>query len=350
MKKIFIWSGKIVALVVLLFVAFVMLLTVLDYEPDIVTKNDITQKSDLMVEDGFSITTWNLGYAGLSSDTDFFLDGGKSVTPSAETTENNLNGIANFIAEDDSDFYLFQEVDVQSKRAHNNNMHERAQSVLSDYSSTFATNFKVLYLAYPFPDMIGNVEAGISTFSKFKMDDSTRIGFDINYSWPKKIMHLDRALSVNEISIKDSDAKLIVINLHLSAYDDGGLRAVQLADMKKLIESEYAAGNYVIAGGDFNQMFPTAANDKYPTYHPELYLPNLIDKDYLAEGWQFIFDDSKPTYRLLNEPYNPSTAQVGVIDGFIMSPNLELISAETVDMKFKYSDHNPVKAAFRFKS
>jgi endonuclease/exonuclease/phosphatase family metal-dependent hydrolase len=349
MKKVFTLLGKVIALIALLFAGFVMLLTVLDYDPEIVTKNDITSNSDRLVENEFSITTWNLGYAGLSSDTDFFLDGGKSVTPSAETTTNNLNGMANYIAEDDSDIYILQEVDIKSKRAHNNNMHARIQNVLSDYSSTFATNFKVLYLAYPFPDMIGQVEAGISTFSKFKLDDSSRIGFDINYSWPKKIMHLDRALSVNTISIKESDAKLIVVNLHLSAYDDGGLRAVQLADLKALIESEYAAGNYVIAGGDFNQMFPTAANDQYPTYHPELYLPNLIDKDYLSEGWTFIFDDTKPTYRLLNEPYNASTAQIGVIDGFITSPNLELISAETVNMNFKYSDHNPVKAKFRFK-
>lgn len=349
MKKIFILLTKLVALVILLFAAFVALLTVLDYEPDIVTKNAIDQKSNLLVEEQFSITTWNLGYAGLSSDTDFFLDGGKSITPSVATTTKNLVGIDTYLAADDSDIYMLQEVDTQSKRAHNNNMHERIQNVLSDYSSTFALNFKVLYLAFPFPDMIGNVEAGISTFSKFKIDDSTRIGFDINYEWPKKIMHLDRALSVNEISIKDSDAKLIVVNLHLSAYDDGGLRAVQLADMKKLLESEYAAGNYVVAGGDFNQLFPTAKNEQYPTYHPDLYLPNLIDKDYLAEGWTFIFDDSNPTYRLLNEAYNAETAQVGVIDGFITSPNLELISVETVDMKFEYSDHNPVKAKFRFK-
>ena len=69
MKKVFTLLGKVIALITLLFAAFVMLLTVLDYDPDIVTKNDITSNSDLMVENEFSITTWNLGYAGLSSDT-----------------------------------------------------------------------------------------------------------------------------------------------------------------------------------------------------------------------------------------------------------------------------------------
>ena len=348
MKKIFTWLGALVALAVSLFGAFIILLTVTDYEPDVVTKNAIQDDVSAILDDSFTITTWNLGYAGLSSDTDFFLDGGKSVTPSLETTQQNLAGITQYLSQDDSDLYLLQELDIKSKRAHNYNMHDAVKTVL-DYSSTFATNYDVLYVSFPFPDMIGPVEAGISTFSKFKIDQSYRVGFDINYSWPKKIIHLDRALSVNEMSIKGKDAKLIVINLHLSAYDDGGLRAVQLADMKILIESEYAQGNYVIAGGDFNQLFPTAANDQYPIYHPELYTPNLIDKDYLAAGWQFIFDDSKPTYRLLNAPYDAKTAQVGVIDGFIMSPNLTLVAVETIDMKFKYSDHNPVKATFKFK-
>lgn len=348
MKKILTWLGKLIALAVFLFGAFILLLTVTDYEPEIVTKNTIDDKATAVLQDEFTITTWNLGYAGLSSDTDFFLDGGKSVTPGLATTENNIAGMKNYLSKDDSDLYLFQEVDVKSKRAHNHDMHKAVQSALPDYSSTFALNYNVLYVSFPFPDMIGPVEAGISTFSKYAIDDSSRIGFDINYSWPKKIIHLDRALSVNEVAIEGKDAKLIVVNLHLSAYDDGGLRAVQLADMKNLLETEYAKGNYVIAGGDFNQMFPTANNDQYPIHHPELYTPNLIDAGYLAQGWQFIFDDSKPTYRLLNAPYDAATAQTGVIDGFIMSPNLELVSAETVDMDFKFSDHNPVKATFKF--
>ncbi|WP_230977655.1 hypothetical protein [Treponema vincentii] len=32
-----------------------------------------------------------------------------------------------------------------------------------------------------------------------------------------------------------------------------------------------------------------------------------------------------------------------VIDGFIVSPNISIMSVETLDESFRYADHNPVK-------
>ena len=32
-----------------------------------------------------------------------------------------------------------------------------------------------------------------------------------------------------------------------------------------------------------------------------------------------------------------------MIDGFIISPNVELISVETLDAGFEFADHNPVQ-------
>ena len=58
-----------------------------------------------------------------------------------------------------------------------------------------------------------------------------------------------------------------------------------------------------------------------------------------------MFDDSVPTCRLLNQPYNPAdtaNTQYYVIDGMIVSPNIKVERAETLDEGFVYSDHNPV--------
>ena len=45
----------------------------------------------------------------------------------------------------------------------------------------------------------------------------------------------------------------MLINLHMSAYDEGGtIRAKQLEMLNAVLSEERAAGNYVIAGGDFN--------------------------------------------------------------------------------------------------
>ena len=62
----------------------------------------------------------------------------------------------------------------------------------------------------------------------------------------------------------------------------------------------------------------------------------------LPDGWQFVWDDSTPTCRLLNAPYDPDSAQHYVIDGFILSPNVSLSAVETMDLGFHASDHNPV--------
>lgn len=46
------------------------------------------------------------------------------------------------------------------------------------------------------------------------------------------------------------------MNLHLEAYDDGEGKEAQTAMLLQILQEEYVKGNYVIAGGDFNQSFP----------------------------------------------------------------------------------------------
>ena len=72
----------------------------------------------------------------------------------------------------------------------------------------------------------------------------------------------------------------------------------------------------------------------------------VLDEKLLPEGWTLAFDLTTPSCRLLNQPYDPGDAagtQYYVIDGLILSPNVELRSVETLDAGFAYSDHNPVK-------
>lgn len=38
-----------------------------------------------------------------------------------------------------------------------------------------------------------------------------------------------------------------------------------------------------------------------------------------------------------------------MLDGFIVSPNIEVLSVETQSLGFRYSDHNPVVMEIGFK-
>ena len=75
----------------------------------------------------------------------------------------------------------------------------------------------------------------------------------------------------------------------------------------------------------------------------------MLEAESLPEGWSYVYDDSSPTCRLLDEPYDAQTSQHYVLDGFIVSPNIEVRSVETQSLGFKYSDHNPVVVEIGFK-
>jgi len=346
MRKIII---GLILMILALFVGLVAYLSISDYDPALRTEVDIDQKSEIIGSSEFVIATWNIGYTGLGAETDFFMDGGTSVQPTKEHVNKNLKGVLSTISDLNADIYFLQEIDINSKRSYGMDLHNEIADKLPAFSNTYAMNYDVDFVPIPAPP-IGKVKSGISTFSKYQIDEAIRIGFEVNYTWPKKIMHLDRCLSVNELSIAGKNSKLILINLHLSAYDsDGGLRSAQLKRLKEVMDTHYKLGNYVIAGGDFNQVFPNADNSKYPILFPEIYIPESIDSDYLDAGWSFIFDTTHPTYRLLSAPYDKDIAQVGVIDGFIISPNVEVIDVETVNQEFAYSDHQPVVARFKLK-
>ena len=52
-----------------------------------------------------------------------------------------------------------------------------------------------------------------------------------------------------------SDKELVIVNVHLEAYDSGEGKEAQTKMLAELLKKEQEAGNYVIAGGDFNQAF-----------------------------------------------------------------------------------------------
>ena len=111
-----------------------------------------------------------------------------------------------------------------------------------------------------------------------------------------------------------------------------------------LLVQEKAKGNYVIAGGDFNQVFSSVQTDSYPVYDNNWQAP-VIDISLFGEEWSFLMDETVPSCRLLNKPYqgaDHNTFQYYIIDGFIVSDNLIIESFEAQNLDFVYSDHNPV--------
>ena len=312
--------------------------------------NEKAESSSPAVGDTISVLGWNIGYAGLGKDSDFFMDGGKEVAAADRDMVNtNLNGIYNTVFNGDRnyDIVMLQEVDTDSSRTYGIDETEML-GIMS--SSTYALNYSCPFVPFPLPP-IGKVNSGILTTTSYSIESAKRLALPCPFSWPVSTANLKRCLLVNYIPLKDSDKYLVVVDLHLEAYDSGEGKIQQTNQLRELISSEYEAGNYVIAGGDFNQIFPGGL-ERFPNEHEDLWLPGFIEEDIMPSDWTLAYDLGIPTCRLLNQPYEPSdkaNTQYYTIDGFILSPNVQLNSVETLDEGFVYSDHNPVAISITLK-
>jgi hypothetical protein len=147
---------------------------------------------------------------------------------------------------------FFQEVDKKANRSYGVNQYQMIMDSFPDFSSAYASNFHSAYLLYPFNDPIGETESGIATLSKYKIRNPKRYKLPIDESFPAKFFDLDRCFMVTRF-IVDGDRELVLINVHLSAYDEGGVyRAKQWKQLTEFMQYEYDRGNYVVCGGDFN--------------------------------------------------------------------------------------------------
>jgi len=365
--KVVLKAVLILVIAIVLFAgSFILVLQINEYNPEaselLTVENNLPDSSEsyIQLSDTLKILTFNTGYASLSATEDFVMDGGvKGRMDSKAEVEANIAGIEAILTAAAADIYLLQEVDVDSDRSYNT-LQYASYSELLDMPVSFGYNYRCVFVPFPFEmgQMMGNVQSGIMTGTNFFVETATRYQLPGTFSWPLRIANLKRCMTVSRLPIAGSDKFLVIVNVHLSAYDDGTMRVQEMAALRTLVQDEYADGNYVIVGGDFNQTFPAAvdvsatdtadADYLYDLKDPTLWEAFEMDADWVTEdGWKFgiDLDLDNPTCRLLNQPYdalNRANNQYYLIDGFIVSPNIDIVSVEIVEQDFMYSDHNPV--------
>ena len=292
---------RVVIVLVICFAALLLILTITEYKPEDVEEVTIEGEASAKAPvpgEPLTILTWNTGYGGLGDDADFFLDGGHHVrAEKQDRVYENLEAMLQQVLAIDPDIVLLQELDINSTRSYNTNQLHGWQDGLQGYESTFGTNYRTLFVPYPLPP-IGRVDAGIMTFSRFEISEAQRIQLPCPFSWPIRLVNLKRCLVVNRIPLEGTEKELVVINLHLEAYDDDEEKIAQMAMLREILEAEAAAGNYVIAGGDFNQTFSSVDLTNYPTYEGR-WTSYIIDESEFGHGWQFVMDDALPSCRSL---------------------------------------------------
>lgn len=297
----------------------------------------------LSVGDSLTVMTWNIGYGALGDNADFFMEGGEMVeTADADRVRKNLQGIATAIRKVAPDITLLQEVDSDSSRSCHIDETAILDGLWSDDLSTEAL-YHSGFVPYPLPP-IGTVHMNLQTLSKYPTTNATRIQLPVPFRWPVRTVNLKRCLLVSRVPLKGSDRELILVNLHLEAYDDGEGKAAQTKMLRDLLQEEYDKGNYVIAAGDFNQSFSNVDMTDY-AIREGVWAPGVLDVSDFSDDFILRMDHTTPTCRGLDQPYagvDKASVQYYMVDGFIVSKNLRIDSLETQDHDFRNTDHNPV--------
>lgn len=301
-----------------------------------------TKDYSLISSDTVSILTWNIGYGGLDERMDFFYDGGKKVVADSKDVEKNLNCMIDFLKERAHvDAFFIQEVDQNSKRSGFIDQLKRFSDSFSSYTINYGINYDVWFIPIPLRKPLGRVHSGVLTISRYTPAQTIRYPLPGQYSWPKNIFMPDRCLLVSRYPLTNGK-ELVLINVHLSAYDDGTLKADQLNYLKQFVLDQYRRDNYVIAGGDWNQLPPDGTLN-FEDYFVSSSNKQRIPSDYLPDKWTWVYDPQNPTNRSLDKPFDSSDTPVTILDYFLISPNISAINVRSFDQQFAYSDHHPVE-------
>lgn len=341
----------------------------LDCTLDDFSEKEIKGMNGINQGEVYKAMTFNIGFGAYIPEFGFFMDGGKeSKGFSKEAVEKDINEIIGFVAEKDVDFLLIEEIDTNSTRSYHINQAEMCRKAFPEFSSVYAINYDSAFLMYPVFDPHGKSLSGVMTMSEFTPTDSLRRSLPIEDS-VMKIVDLDRCYTVTRYPVNatntsndsqdavatNSNKELVVYTVHLSAYTSDGKIADEQAKMLIAdMQSEYEAGNYVICGGDFNKDMVGNSEDIFG-YDPADYnwaqdFPfGILDGTALQiVGYDNDGDKVVPSCRNADGPLTDEQMKI-IVDGFIVSDNVEVISNKVIDTGFAYSDHNPVMMEFVLK-
>ena len=277
----------------------------------------------------FRIVTWNVGFGGMGSETDFFYDGGTAYLPFLKSIKKSTHGICKTIHEWNPDVILLQEVATGSILNRWNNLFQRVRHVLNDtYTYETASQFYIPLL----PESCNCNHMLLTATKKPYLTISHHLQARETYF--RIFKRRDTAL-VTTVPLEGKT--LTIIHIHLAAFDwEARVRRAQVLEIFELAQKAHANGP-VIVGGDWNMAFTTHTHNR-----PDLpYLLPFAD-DLVPPGWRTVFDTVTPSLRSGDRPWRRG-AVTATVDGFIVSPDIISAQVRTQNLDFKYSDHNPVE-------
>ncbi|MBT8473456.1 MAG: hypothetical protein HKP25_16055 [Marinicaulis sp.] len=295
----------------------------------------------ILATEHLTVTTWNVGYGALGAESDFVADGGKNLLPpSRQVVDKNIAGIARELNGVTSDVVILQEVAGPSILNRGGDPIRAIDDAFGERDNAFSEDFSLRFAPPPFAPKHG-------LYSSLRVSRATREIVKLPLEPGYMLGVAKRRYHLHVVRIPFSEGEWTIINLHLSAFDDGAdVRRRQLRAVLNFAVEEFSQGRHVVIGGDWNLEFvrpvrPSTTGDE------DLFWIHPFPVEELAAGWRIAVDEKTPSVRTNERPYRRGENFTTVIDGFVVSPNVVVESVETRDTDFQFTDHQAVTLNIR---
>jgi endonuclease/exonuclease/phosphatase family metal-dependent hydrolase len=338
------WGWRIVSALLLLFIAYVAVVVMVNRtmkpEASVTTPAPKARLPDALPAT-ITVTTWNLGFGALGVEGDAVSDGGTHLFPaSGDLVQKNIDGIVATLKSFDSDMLMLQEVSQRSLMSWWRPLYDSVVAAKPDWQFAFRPDIHTWGLPFPLAIDHGTVVALGANPRNIEI-----LPLPLE---PNPIMGLIKrrySLQIVRVPIDGQSNDWVLVNLHLSAFDEAGnVRKQQLTTVMEFAQAEYARGNHVVVGGDWNMVLH---DPKLPSTTPQelLFWVVPFPPEALPENWQIVTGNGA-TVRTTDKPYVEGENYRTGIDGFVISPNVRASDVAILDTKFAHSDHMPVTATF----
>lgn len=279
-----------------------------------------------------TVVSYNIGYlSGLTNQ--------QAVERNRALLDLNQAKAIAALAAEQPDLIGFQEIDLDAHRSFNQNQVDAIASALDIPFAALAINWDKRYVPFPYwPPSVhyGQVVSGQAILSRYPIQQNERQVLAKVPSNPfyYNALYLDRVAQIAEIEV--SDQSLMVINVHLEAFD-GPTRARQTEVVRRLAEG-YAQTHPVLLIGDVNSALNRTEEGETHSIQTLLDSPALASAappDALTTGAAATFPADQPQYTLDYIFYTPAT--------------LELLNWQVLTRAAQASDHLPIQATFRLR-
>lgn len=282
-------------------------------------------KSQIKNDSIHSIITYNIGYlSGMTNNL--------AVEKPKSLFDQNLNKVIYELKKADADILAFQEIDFDSNRSFHINQQEEIAKLGYEFGGQ-NLNWDKKYVPFPyfpFSMHFGKIISGQSVLSKYSILNQERIELIRNSNNPfyYDSFYIDRLAQVVKIQIKDKI--LVLINVHLEAYDRD-TRAAQMHKIKSLYLKYYLDFPTLLLG-DFNS----------DTNLPDASIGLILKLPHIGCA---AFDPLKPANTYNSESPTERLDYIFYNDNFIKEVNGKVLTQFD-----QASDHLPLQMNFKFKT